>query len=90
MLYHMDMGCHDNYDSFAINNLISEICSQHVGNNLIIGNFNCHIDWSIHDLTTNDSNIQKFYEVIQKKLFNMFTTLPGVEALTNPLFWIWC
>jgi len=47
----------------AKNSLISDICNQHVGNNLIIGDFNLHINWSIHDLTTNDSSSRKFYEV---------------------------
>jgi len=50
----------------AINNLISEICNQHVGNNLIIGNFNYYTDWTIHNLSTNDSTSQKFYKAIQK------------------------
>jgi len=71
-----------NANNDAINNLLSEICNQHVGNNLIIGDFNYRIDWSIHDLTTSDSSSQKFYEVNQK-------TLPCVEALMNPVFWIW-
>jgi len=85
-MYHSPSSMNENND--AINNLISEICNQHVGNNLIIGDFNYHIDWSIPDLTTNDNSSQKFYEVIQKH--NMFTTLPGVEALMNLVFWIWC
>jgi len=41
-----------NENKDTINNLISEICNQHVGNNLIIGDFNYHINWSIHDITT--------------------------------------
>ena len=30
----------------ALKNLITELCTQHNGNNLILGDFNYHIDWS--------------------------------------------
>ena len=65
-MYRSPISTDENND--AINNLISEICNQHVGNNLIIGDFNYHIDWIVHNLSTNDSSSQKFYETVQKKL----------------------
>jgi len=60
-MYHSPSSTNENND--AINNLTSENCNQHKGNNLIISDFNYHTDWSIHDLTTSDGSSQKLYEV---------------------------
>ena len=61
----------------AINNLISEVSSQHVGNNLIIGDFNYHINWSTHDTnTTNDGVSQKFFDTIQKNFLTQHVHNP--------------
>jgi len=50
----------------ALNKLISEICNQHAGYNLIIGDFNYPIDWTVHHVNTNDSSNHKFYKTIPK------------------------
>ena len=60
----------------ALNNLIFEICNQHVGNNLIIGDFNYHIDWTVHRLNTKDSSDQKFYETVQKNFLTQHVHNP--------------
>jgi len=44
-MYHSPSSTNENND--AINHLISEICNQHVGNNLIIGDFNYHLEFLI-------------------------------------------
>jgi len=49
----------------AVNNLISDICNKHVGNNLIIGDFNYHIDWSMHDLTMT-TVVRSFMKLFKK------------------------
>ena len=41
------------------------MCSQRKGNNLILGNFNYHIDWSSDGTKINDISSQKFYDIIQ-------------------------
>ena len=64
----------ENNDS--ISNLIPEICDQHVGNNLIIDDFNYHIDWTTHNLSTNDSISQKFYEAFQKNFLTQHVHNP--------------
>ena len=72
-MYRSPSSTDENND--AINNLISEICNQHVGNNLIFGDFNYHIDWTVHNLSTNDSSSQKFDETVQK-IFNATCSQP--------------
>ena len=66
-VYRSPSSTDENNDTFIY--LISEICSQHFGSNLIIGDFNYNIDWTVHHLNTNDSSNQKFYETVQKNFF---------------------
>jgi len=73
-MYRSPSSTDENNDS--INNLISEICGQHVGNNLIIGDLNYHIDWNTHNLSTNDSSSQKFYEATQKNFLTQHVHNP--------------
>jgi len=46
-MYRSPSSTDENND--AKNNLMSDICNKHVGNNLIIGDFNYHIDWSMYN-----------------------------------------
>jgi len=82
-MYRSPSSTNENND--AINNLISETCNQHVGNNLIIGDFNYHIDWSIHDITTNDNSSQKFYKLFKKKFLTQHVHNPtGCRGSNEP------
>jgi len=60
----------------AVNNLITEVCSQHMGHNLILGDFNYHIDWSSDHVTTDDPVSRNFYQVLQKNFLTQHVRCP--------------
>ena len=66
----------------ALNNLITEVCSQRKGNNLILGDFNYHIDWSSDGTKINDISSQKFFFQ-----HNTCRALPDAGVPMNLAFW---